>query len=64
MLSKKDYQDYFNQIIELERRMSLTYKNCSNNVQDENIKKTCSGLSLAEERHTVMVQELVDLLAF
>lgn len=64
MLSKKDYQDYLNQIVELERRMSLTYKNCSNNVQDENIKKPCSGLSLAEERHAVMVQELVSLFTF
>jgi len=61
MLSKTDYQDYLNQIVELERKMSLTYKNCSENVQDENIKKLCNGLSLAEERHAVMVEELVSL---
>jgi len=64
MLSKKDYQNYLNQIVELERRMSLTYKDCAKNVQDENIKKPCSGLSLAEERHAVMVQELVSLFTF
>lgn len=64
MLSKNDYQDYLNQIVELERRMSLTYKNCYKHVQDDNIKKPCSGLSLAEERHAIMVQELVNLLTF
>ena len=64
MLSKNDYQNYLNQIVELERRMSLAYKDSANNVQDENIKKTCSGLSLAEERHAVMVQELVSLFSF
>ncbi|MBU1906233.1 MAG: hypothetical protein KJ923_04470 [Candidatus Omnitrophica bacterium] len=64
MLSKQDYQNYINQIVELERRMSLTYKNCSENVEDENIKKPCNGLSIAEERHAVMVQELVSLFTF
>lgn len=64
MLSKNDYKDYLKQIVDLERRMSSVYKNCSTNVEDENIKKTCNGLSLAEERHAIMVQELVDLLAF
>ena len=63
MLSKKDYQNYLNQIVELERRMYLTYKNCSKNVQDKNIKRLCNGLFIAEERHAIMVQELVDLLA-
>jgi rubrerythrin len=62
MLSKKDYQDYLDQIVELERRMSSIYKNCSENLEDENIKRPCSGLSVAEEKHAVMVQELVDLL--
>lgn len=62
MLSEKDYKDYLRQIVDLERRMSSVYKNCSASVEDENIKKPCSGLSLAEERHAVMVQELVDLL--
>jgi len=64
MLSKTDYQNYLNQIVGVERRMSVTYKNCSKNVQDENIKKPCTGLSLAEERHAVMVQELVEVLSF
>lgn len=41
--------------------MFLVYKDCAKNAQDENIKKSCSGLSLAEERHSVMVQELVTL---
>ena len=64
MLSKKDYQNYLNQIVELETRMSSVYKKCFNDVEDENVKKPCHGLSIAEERHAVMVQELVDLLAF
>ena len=64
MLSKNDYQDYLNQIVEVERRMSLNYKNCSKNAQDKNIKRLCNGLSIAEERHAVMVQELVSLLTF
>ncbi|MBU4310867.1 hypothetical protein KKD34_04785 [bacterium] len=62
MLSKQDYQNYLNQIVGLERKMSSTYKNCSENIEDENIKKTCNGLSIAEERHALMVQELIDLL--
>ncbi|MBL7197780.1 MAG: hypothetical protein ISS47_06745 [Candidatus Omnitrophica bacterium] len=62
MLSKQDYQDYLRQIVDLERRMSSVYKKCSNDVEDENIKRPCHGLSIAEERHAVMVQELVDLL--
>jgi len=33
-------------------------------VEDKNVKKPCHGLSIVEERHAVMVQELVDLLAF
>lgn len=62
MLSKEDYQDYLNQIVELERRMSSVYKNCSANVEDEVIRKPCSGLTIAEEKHAVMVEELVNLL--
>jgi len=62
MLSKKDYQNYLNQIVELEKRMALTYRNCSENVQDENIKKPCYKLSVEEEEHAVVAQELVDLL--
>ena len=64
MLSKKDYQNYLNQIVELERRMSSIYKKCFNDVEDKNVKNPCHGLSIAEERHAVMVQELVDLLSF
>lgn len=62
MLSKQDYQNYLKQIVELERRMSSVYKNCFERVEDENIKKPCNGLSIAEERHAVMVEELVSLL--
>jgi rubrerythrin len=62
MLSKRDYQSYLNQIVELERRMSLVYRDCSGKLRDENIKKLCNGLSLAEEKHAVMVDELVALL--
>ena len=62
MLSKEDYQNYLNQIVELERKMSLVYENCSKKVDDTNIKKTCGDLSLAEKRHLVLVQELVQLL--
>ena len=64
MLSKSDYEDYLKQIVDLERRMSSVYKECTSEVEDENIKKPCNGLSIAEERHAVMVQELVDLLTF
>ncbi|NQT47317.1 MAG: hypothetical protein HQ593_07585 [Candidatus Omnitrophica bacterium] len=64
MLSKNDYQGYLNQIVGLERKMSLVYKDCAKNTEDERIKKTCGGLSIAEERHAVMVQELAGLLTF
>ena len=30
--------------------------------EDENVKKPCSGLSIVEEKHAVMVEELKDLL--
>ena len=63
MLSKKDYENYLKQIVDLERTMSSVYEKCYNDVEDEEIKKPCKGLSIAEERHAVMVQELVDLLA-
>lgn len=63
MLSKKDYQDYLKQIVILERKMSSVYKSCFENLEDENIKKPCGGLSVAEEKHALMVQELIDLLA-
>lgn len=64
MLSKSDYENYLKQIVDLERRMSSVYKKCSNDLEDESIKRPCNGLSIAEERHAVLVQELVDLLAF
>lgn len=63
MLSKKDYENYLNQITKLERKMSSVYKSCFENVEDEDIKRPCKGLSAAEERHAVMVQELIELLA-
>lgn len=62
MLSKEDYEDYLKQILDLERRMSSVYKKCSNDAEDESIKRPCNSLSIVEERHAVMVQELVDLL--
>jgi rubrerythrin len=62
MLSKEDYQNYLKQIVKLEREMSAVYKDCSVNVNDENIKGKCRGLSVAEEKHAVMVEELLNLL--
>lgn len=63
MLSKEDYDDYLKQVVDLERRMSSVYERCSDNTEDENIKTPCKGLSVAEEKHAVMVQELINLLA-
>ena len=64
MLSKEDYKNYVNQIVEIEEKMSILYRECAERLEDESIRGVCAGLSAAEQRHGQMVKELRDLFDF
>lgn len=61
MLSKEDYKNYLEQIIRLEGRMAAIYKECTDGVEEDSVKKVCSGLSDAERQHVLIIKELVGL---
>lgn len=61
MLSKEDYKNYLNQIVELEHKMSDTYKDCADRVEADFVKDVCTGLSNAEKQHAQIVKELINL---
>jgi len=61
MLSKEDYKNYLDQIIQLENRMAYAYKECADKAEEGFVKKTCINLSNAEAQHVLMVKELINL---
>lgn len=61
MLSKDDYKNYLNQIVQLENKMAEVYKDCADRVEADFVKDVCTGLSNAEKKHALIVKELIDL---
>ena len=61
MLSREDYKNYLNQIVQLENKMAEIYKDCVDRVEADFIKIVCTGLSSAEKQHALIVKELIDL---
>jgi len=61
MLSKEDYKNYLDQIIQIENKMVYVYKECADKPEEGSVKKVCIGLSNAEARHALMLKELIKL---
>lgn len=61
MLSKEDYKNYLDQVIQLENKMVYVYKECSGRVEEGFVKKTCLNLSNSEAQHALMLKELKKL---
>lgn len=62
MLSKNDFEEYLQQIKILEQSMSDIYLECSESLEDQQIKTIFNGLSKSERRHANMVRNLLGLL--
>ncbi len=64
MLSKEDYRRYLDQIIEIEDKMSAIYSDCSERLGEGSVKDICNSLSIAEKKHSLLVEELRKLFDF
>jgi rubrerythrin len=62
MLSNDDLKGYFSQMSKLESDMRFLYKECSDKVEDGEIKKIFSQLSLFEAEHILLVERIAELL--
>jgi len=58
MLSKQDYLNYISEMERIEHRMIELYKTCGENVEDPDIRQTCSTLREAEEDHDNLIEKL------
>jgi len=62
MLSKEDYKNYFDQMMQIETTARDAYQECVNRVDDEDIKQVCGSIMADEKRHILIVKEIIDLL--
>ena len=62
MLSKKDYKDYFEQMMQLEIKARDIYQECVEKVGDADIKEACAKILGDEKRHISIVKKIMDLI--
>lgn len=62
MLTKEDFEDYLDQIKELEENMIGIYQEFAEKIEDADLKKTFNDLFEEEKIHSGMVTGLRDLI--
>ncbi|MCF7874913.1 MAG: ferritin-like domain-containing protein [Candidatus Omnitrophica bacterium] len=58
MLSKEDYKEHLNQMLELEENMEKMYENLTKRVEDKEIKNIFRKIRDDEQEHVVLVQKM------
>jgi len=62
MISKKDAEDYLNQMLQLELQMKKTYLELSEKLSDTELKNQFIDMAKDEQEHADLVNELKKLL--
>ncbi|MCF7873339.1 MAG: ferritin-like domain-containing protein [Candidatus Omnitrophica bacterium] len=58
MLSKEDYQEHLNQMLELEENMEKMYENLAKRVEDKEIKNIFRKIRDDEQKHAALVRKM------
>ena len=62
MLSKEDYRDYLDQIMDVENKMMKAYDKCAGRIEDVALQEVFNKLASDEKRHAGIVKRLMELL--
>jgi len=62
MLSKEDYRDYLDQIMNVEETMMNVCRDCADRVEDGALQKVFIRLTSDEKRHAGIVKSLGELM--
>ncbi|MFO8052563.1 MAG: ferritin-like domain-containing protein [Candidatus Omnitrophota bacterium] len=58
MLSKQDYKEYLDQMLELEEKMVGVYGNLANKVNNQELKKIFTRIKEDEIKHAALVYKM------